>query len=122
MAAGLGEAELDGQTHDVRHAHHREDADQTVEEGLEAVETHLRAGVIAAEQEGGHECQDHHDHRALHVVAVADVRTAHGGGVGHEKEGFERIEGRCEEAQLSPFGEGGLQIVNYFTQSHTMPP
>ena len=115
VSAGLCEAELDGKAHDVRHADHRKHADQTVEEGLEAFESDLRAGPPAAEQEGGHQRQHDHDHRTLHVVAVADMRALAGGGVGYEKECFEGLERRCQEAQLTPFGEGGLHLVNQIT-------
>ena len=118
MAARLREAELDAQTHDIGDADHRQHAHQTVEEGLEAREAHLHTRVETAEQEGRHQRQHDDDHRTLHVVAVADVRTLRGRRVGNEEEGLERIERRFQEAQLSALGEGGLDIVHEFTKSH----
>ena len=118
VAARLREPEFDAQTHDIRDADHRQHADQSVEEGLKAFESDLNARVVAAEEERRHQRHDDHDHRAFHVVAVADVRTLPGCGVGYEEERFERIERRLQKAQLPAFRERGLDIVHEFTKSH----
>ena len=111
--------ELYGQTHDVRYAQHGEDTHQTVEESGETAETHQRAGVVASEEECGDKGHHYYDHRTLHIVAVADMGAFLGGGVGHEKERFEGFERRAQKAQLAAFGKGRLQIVYYFSQTHS---
>ena len=118
MAARLRESELDAQTHDIRNADHRQHADQSVEESLEAFQPDLNARVVATEEECRHQRHDDHDHRAFHVVAVADVRAFPGRGVGYEEERFERVERRFQKAQLPAFRERGLDIVHEFTKSH----
>ena len=124
MAAGLGETELDAETHDVRHdddgQHLQETEPQRLpERGHDALrEEVLITGVVETEQQSGHQRHDDDDHRTFHVVAVADVRATRSGGVRHEEESLERIERRGQEAQLASLGEGGLEVVHYFTQSH----
>jgi len=111
VAARLREGELDAQTHDVRHDDHRQHLQESEPESLPARHAHLITRVVHAEQQGRKQRDDHDDHRALHVVAVTDVRTLLRRGVRYEKERLERIEGRCEEREFAAFGEGRLQLV-----------
>ena len=67
--------------------------------------------VIEPEQERRHQGDDHHDHRTLHVVAVAYVRALLRRGVRYEQECLERIERRLQEAQLATLGERGLDLI-----------
>ena len=124
MAAHLRESEFDTEAHrigDHDDRQHLEEAEpeRSPEFGRHALrEEVLVARIVESEQQRRQQRHDHHDHRTLHVVGVADVRAAGRRRVRNEKERLERIERRFEEAQLAPFGEGGLDLVHKFTQSH----
>ena len=117
VAAELGECELDAQTHDVRNddqGEHLEESEpeRSPEFGLYALREEMQVTrVIETEQKRRHQGDDHHDHRTLHVVAVADMRAFGSRRVGYEQERFERIERRFQEAQLATLGERGLELV-----------
>ena len=111
MITNLSEVELNGQTDDIRNGHHRQDTHQTVEEGHQTLQTYLSTRPVATEQECGDQCYDYHDHRALHIVAVADMSTLRGGRIGNEQEGLKTLESRMQETELTPLGEGRLHFI-----------
>jgi len=117
VAAGLCEGELDAQADDVRNdddGQHLEEPEpeRSPEFGLYALREEMQVTrVIEPEQERRHQGDDHHDHRTLHVVAVAYVRAFLRRGVRYEQECLERIERRLQEAQLATLGERGLDLI-----------
>ncbi len=120
VAARLREAELYGKTDDIRDDDQRQHFQKTEPERLEARHADLISDIVHAEQQGRNKSHNDHDHRSLHIVAVADMSTLGRGGIRHEEERFERIECRAEEAQLTPFGESRLHFIYQITQSHSL--
>ena len=115
VSALLGEKELDAQTDHVGNHDHRQHLEETEPKGCPAGHAHLVARIVHTEQQGRHQRHDHHDHRTLHIVAITDMGSSARGRIRHEKERFERIEGRCEERKLAAFGEGRLDFIYEFS-------
>ncbi len=124
MAARLRESEFDGQTHHVgnhddgQHLQ-KSEPQRSPQRRFDALrQIVLIARVVESEQQCRQQRRHHHDHRSFHVVAVADMRALGRRRVRHEKERLERVERRGQKTQLAALGKGGLEVVNYFTQSH----
>ena len=121
MAAHLRETELDAEPDDVRNGDHRQHFEETEPErspelGHDVLRKEvLVPDVVHAEQQCRHQRDDDHNHRTLHVVAVADMGTAARRGVRYEEERFESVECRLQEAQFAALGERRLDLIYQIT-------
>ena len=99
LAADLGGAELDGEADHIGHDIEREDLQEAVEEHFPEApagagrEGSLITDIVHAEEGGGDQGDDHHDHHALEVDAVPDMGALRGHGAGNAEERVESVNG-----------------------------
>ena len=122
----LSHDELDAQTHDVAHGQVGQKGQEAIEEEVpHAHRTSILPGgqrilvtnVVAAEEQGGHECHHHETHQTLAVEGIVHVDGAAAAcGMRHESKALKALIHAAEGVQFATLLEGGLYVIKEFSK------
>ncbi len=128
MVTYLREGEFDAQTDNIRHCQHGQHSQEAKPKAIpptghcaqlirpiRGVERSLVADVPHAEEHGGNEGNDNHDHGAFQIDGIANVAAALGDPIGREGKGFEGLKSALKPCEFTALHKVWLYFVNKTT-------